>query len=182
MKTVFGMAALLPLFLSGASIKAGAAADTGGPAAFTIMRGVERLPNCGRPITKVSFPEIRWKSLEITLQRGVCFGNCAAYKVLIKGDGTVEYDGFNFVTVPGHHVGHVTEAAVRELYNQFRSVDFFWLFDKYTAPITDNPEYQIDIAFDDKRKGVTDYVGRAIGMPTAVTDMENAIDNVAGTK
>jgi hypothetical protein len=157
--------------------------DAGGPAAFRVMGGIKRLPNGGRPATKVPFPDVRnWSSLEITLQRGVCFGNCAAYKVRIKDDGTIEYEGYNFVAVPGHHVGRVTEAAVRELYEEFRKADFFWLLDNYSAPITDNPAYQLDIAFDDKHKSVGDYVGRAVGMPKAVTDLENAIDTVANTK
>ncbi|MCP5411827.1 MAG: hypothetical protein H6924_06790 [Alphaproteobacteria bacterium] len=154
----------------------------GGPVAYTVMGGIKRLPNHGRPAQRVPFPEIRdWNSLQITLRRDACLGDCPIYHVKIAGDGSVEYQGDAYVAVPGRHIAKISTETVRSLFDAFKKAHFFWLFDTYRAKITDNPEYQIGISFDGNSKIVTDYVGSAIGMPKEVTDLEKLIDVLAGT-
>ena len=81
---------------------AGVARAQDGPAAYTVMGPISRLPNDGRPETKVPFPEIKdWNTLKITLTRGPCFGSCPAYSVEIDGDGTVRYNGKGWVAIEG---------------------------------------------------------------------------------
>jgi ankyrin repeat protein len=102
--------------------------------------------------------------------------------VEIEGDGTVHYQGDAYVAIAGSHTGKTSPEAVHMLFNSFRDDDFFWLLDSYAAPITDNPGYQVSISFDGHTKSVSDYVGRMVGMPAAVTELENLIDTTAGTK
>jgi hypothetical protein len=141
-----------------------------------------RLPNGGRPATHVAFPAIRdWHSLRVTLHRSMCYGTCPAYGVTIDGDGTVTWDGQNYVAVKGQRTGKITPEQVKALYAAFRKADFFWLLDNYSSHITDMPSFTVTLAYDGHSKTVTDYAGFRIGMPKAVSDLEALIDRTANT-
>lgn len=181
MKTV--LALLILLSCCTAAFGQEANGSNGGPYGWTAMGGIKKLPHDGRPETKVAFPEIQdWKSLKISLQRTACFGSCPAYRVEIHGDGTVIYDGQMFVAISGVHKAKISDDSVRALFSAFQKADFFWLLDNYAAPITDNPTQVISISFDGQNKTVKDYVGRAVGMPSVVTEIEKLIDTIADTK
>ena len=130
-----------------------------------------------------SFP-VRWdlRSVKIELSRGVCYGRCPAYSVTIRGDGSVRFDGQRYVQVPGKQDARIDPTAVRSLVQQFEDAKFFAADDKYIAEVTDNPTYTLTLTVDGKTKSVTDYVGEQVGMPLVITDLENAVDEVAGTK
>jgi hypothetical protein len=132
---------------------------------------------------KAPFPDIRrWNSLKITLSRGPCLGSCPAYTVEIDGDGTVTFDGQDFVAVPGRHRTRIAQDAVHGLFDAFRNADFLGLMDSYRAPITDLPTFSVGIAFDGVHKQVQDHVGEKVGMPVQAIALENEIDRVAGTE
>jgi ankyrin repeat protein len=177
------LALLILLSCSATALAQDANGSSGSPYGWTTMGGIKRLPHDGRPDAKVEFPQIQdWKSLKISLQRTPCFGSCPAYRVDIYGDGTVTYDGQMFVAISGAHKAKLSDDALRTLFTAFQKADFFWLLDRYAAPITDNPTQVISISFDEHNKTVEDYIGRAVGMPSDVTDLENLIDTVADTK
>lgn len=139
-----------------------------------------KLPNGGRPAKRVPFPEIKdWSSLRIRLERGPCFGACPTYTVEITGDGSVIYDGHNFVGVTGQRTDHIPTQKVRALFELFRRADFFWTLDHYRANVTDLPQFTVSIGFDGHQKTVTDYAGHWIGMPEAIGNLEIAIDDTA---
>jgi ankyrin repeat protein len=153
------------------------------PDAFTVMGAVKKLPNGGRPLKTVPFPAIHdWSTLKLTLSRGMCLGGCPYYTVEIDGDGTVEFDGGRFVAIAGKHKAKISDQQVQKLYAAFQHADFFTLFERYEAPITDFPEYRVAIEFDGHKMAVEDYVGRAIGMPDVVSGLEDLIDDTAGTE
>lgn len=128
------------------------------------------------------FPEIHdWNSLVITLSRGECFGTCPAYSVTIRGDGNAVVVAGSHTGRPGVHRLRLAKETVRALFEKFRAASFFALKDDYRADITDHPGYAVMLAYDGRRKLVTDYVGRLAGMPLVVTELENAIDDAANT-
>jgi hypothetical protein len=130
-----------------------------------------------------SFPE-PWnlKGVKIELTRTVCYGRCPAYSVTIRGDGNVHFRGDRYVHDQGEHDAHIDPAAVMELVRQFEKANFFAVGDKYVAEVTDNPTYTLTLTVAGKTKTVTDYVGEQVGMPLVITDLENAVDNAAGTE
>ena len=130
-----------------------------------------------------SFPE-PWnlKGVKIQLSRTVCYGRCPAYSVTIRGDGSVHFSGQRYVLILGEHDAHIAPAAVKELVRQFENARFFAAGDKYVAEVTDNPTYTLKLAVAGKTKIVTDYVGEQVGMPLVITDLENAVDDAAGTE
>lgn len=137
----------------------------------------------GRPLIPTAFPSVKdWNSVKITLHRGVCFGTCPDYDLEVDGDGTVHYQGRDFVILSGKDQSKISPQTVRALLAAFQKAEFYWLFDRYAAAITDGPTYQIGISIDGHDKKVTDYLGTAVGMPLVVRDLEKQIDKVAGTE
>ena len=127
------------------------------------------------------FPEIHdWNSLRITLNRSGCYGRCPAYRVEIHGDGTVLYDGKANVRTKGRKVAKISHTSLLQLVDVFRKADYFSLDERYVAGVTDNPEYMSSISFDGLSKSILDYVGRNVGMPSGVSDVEAAIDHLSG--
>ena len=158
------------------------AQDEGGPDAYYVPGPIKKLPNGGRPEKKTPFPSIvNWSTLTITLHRSPCFGTCAGYNVEVDSDGTVTFKGGAFVAISGTHHGRISPEAVQKLFEDFAKADFFWTFDVYHANITDLPTYTVTLSYDGRSKVVSDYAGRALGMPKEIVDLENEIDVVAGT-
>ena len=129
------------------------------------------------------FPE-PWdlKTVKIELTRGVCYGRCPAYSVTIRGDGSVHFNGERYVVVLGKQDTRIAPDEVMELVRQFEDAKFFAADDKYIAEVTDNPTYTLTLTVAGKKKTVTDYVGEQVGMPLVITDLENAVDETAGTE
>ena len=66
--------------------------------------------------------------------------------------------------------------------SEFEKAKFFAAGDKYIAKVTDNPTYTLTLTVGGKTKTVTDYVGIEVGLPLAISDLENAVDDTAGTQ
>jgi hypothetical protein len=73
--------------------------------------------------------------IQITLERSICFGRCPYYRVTIRGDGSVTYEGWKFVKVEGTHGKKIPAAKVQELVRAFTDIDFFNLKDVYDSEI-----------------------------------------------
>jgi hypothetical protein len=153
----------------------------GQPVVARVRESVAVLPIGERPQAHVPFPEIRdWNSLRITLSRGACYGTCPIYEIAIQGDGTVLYDGKANVRTKGKQKTQIPHASLVTLVDAFRKADYFSLADGYVSGVTDNPTYVTSISFDGASKSVVDYVGREVGMPSGVSDVEVAIDRLSG--
>jgi Domain of unknown function (DUF6438)/Carboxypeptidase regulatory-like domain len=134
-----------------------------------------------RPAEHIDFPQIKeWGSLRMSLRRTGCFGTCPSYSLTVLGNGSVNYHGDGFVHYCGDYHGNVSQQVVHQLVDVFRKAGYFRLFSRYVATATDLPAYTTSIAFDDKAMSVTDYWGTRVGMPDVVTEVENAIDRLAG--
>jgi Domain of unknown function (DUF6438) len=67
----------------------------------------------------------------ITLERTTCFGTCPAYSVRITSDGSVDYEGKQFVRVTGHVSATVPAEDVAGLVDAFEQIGYFGLDDSY---------------------------------------------------
>lgn len=151
------------------------------PASVRMWESVDVFPPVRRPARSVPMPAYDASTARITLERTGCFGSCPSYTVSITGDGSVLFDGKSYVAAIGRRTGTADPAAVRALYDQFRTADFMSLDDSYAADITDNPTYTLTLETAGVRKTVIDYVGVRAGMPDSVTALQDAVDRVAGT-
>lgn len=131
---------------------------------------------------RVPFPAVKnLNSLRIHLERGNCFG-CVGYSVDIHGDGQVEFDGGLGMLTPGHHHSRISKQAVLDLVASFRRADYFSLLDHYVYQIADSQRIATSIEFDGQKKSVLDYVGTWCGLPEVVKQLEDSIDELAGTE
>jgi hypothetical protein len=138
--------------------------------------------------------------VEITLERSFCFGTCPEYRVTIHGDGRVVFTTetrpaadaesayyrefatiYQGIVLPGTHEDRIAPEAAAALVQQFRRANLFYLLPLYWGGGTDAPTYWLTLDTGRRRKSVTDYQGEKIGMPKAVTELEDAVDKTAGT-
>lgn len=117
-------------------------------------------------------------TLVITLERTSCFGNCPDYSVTLLGDGRVFYEGRNFVRVKGIRQGSVDTGQLQALVDDFEKAGFFGFNDEYTAQVSDLPTKTTSISIGGEYKKVINYYGA----PQILTQLEDKIDEVAGTR
>jgi hypothetical protein len=152
------------------------------PARAKFTEYVSVLPLEKIPSKHVPFPDTSDRSsIRMTLSRSTCLGTCPSYSVAISGDGTVDFKGGRFTAIGGEHHSQVSYDDISSLIEKFRAADFFSLDHEYRFNVTDNPTYIIAFTAGRKNKEVIDYVGQQVGMPDAVTKLENEIDRVSGS-
>lgn len=117
----------------------------------------------------------------IQLSRSRCFGSCPDYQVSIRGDGQVDYDGRHYVAVTGHASRRIAPKRVRELYRRFLRANFFQFANDYTSRISDIPTVELSVFDGEHWKHVRDHAGHLGDMPAVVTELEDLVDDVAGT-
>lgn len=154
------------------------------------------LLSCGAD--KADLPHIDPAKVAITLERSACFGDCPVYRVTVYGSGRVifstgfepvdsvdavhrQYARSHGVLLRGKHEDQIEPEAVAELVKQFEAGRFWHLKNEYRAGVTDSPTQTLTFDTGQRRKTVIDYVGREVGMPEVVTELELAVDRVAGT-
>jgi hypothetical protein len=114
----------------------------------------------------------------ISLERTRCYGSCPAYKLTVDAS-SVEYEGIGYTAVEGIHRDVVDVLAVRRLAQRFIDAGFFFFDDRYTSGWTDGTTYILSISIDGYTKTVSDYGGLSVGMPFAVSELEEAVDILA---
>ena len=127
---------------------------------------------------------------QITLERTACFGTCPAYKLTIKSDGSVIFEGERFTKTTGVAHGSISPADFRSLVNEFEKINYFSLADAYTPGtkecprrITDLPSANTSIRLNGKSKSVAHYHGCGTeGVLQKLTALEDKIDEAAGTQ
>ncbi|MFN8397884.1 MAG: DUF6438 domain-containing protein [Bacteroidia bacterium] len=113
----------------------------------------------------------------ITLRRTPCFGRCPDYSLEVLGNGTVNYEGFNFVKVKGKQTSQVAAKDVKDLVDAFFAIDYFALPDTFTSNIEDVASKTTSISVDGKRKSIFENDGA----PQSLRDLEDKIDKVANS-
>lgn len=125
--------------------------------------------------------------LAITLQRTECYGECPSYKLTIRGDGSILYEGYKFVRVKGIQKSKIARSDVQDLLKSFIAIDYFGLRDAYMtikypdgteSVVTDLPTTLTSLTMGLDSKTVEDYVGA----PEPLKILEHKIDEVVGSK
>ncbi len=119
-----------------------------------------------------------FENVLITMDRSVCFGTCPDYSLEIYGNGTVKYEGHNFVAVTGRKTATIAQEDVRELVKHFYNINYFSLEDEYTAGVSDLPTTTTSIRIDGRFKQIVDYYGA----PEELRQLEDKIDEIANSE
>ncbi|HKD27265.1 MAG TPA: DUF6438 domain-containing protein [Xanthobacteraceae bacterium] len=147
---------------------------------LSLILGSFFAPTCGEAGQRPTAADLT--KVKITLQRSACEGSCPVYKVTIHGDGRVVFTGGSIGVVwPGTHEHRITPETVAGLFERFRKAGFFKLRRSYRVAAFDLPKYVLTIDAGQRHWSVEDYGGREVGMPKVVTELEHAVDEVAGT-
>ncbi len=79
-------------------------------------------------------------NITIKLERNMCKGTCPYYSLIIYDNGTVIYNGKEFVNIRGHQVSGIPQERVGKLVEEFYKANYFSLDDSYDKIIiTDQP-------------------------------------------
>jgi hypothetical protein len=112
----------------------------------------------------------------ITLERGMCFGYCPVYSLTIFENGSVIYDGREFVKETGIRSATVNTTLFEDLMNLAEETGFPGMNDTYSAyVITDMPSATIIMKNGTTIKRVEHYQGDE-SAPENLTRFEEAID------
>lgn len=139
----------------------------------------------GAPIPLVA--QTLGQDFEVRLRRTTCFGSCPYYNVTIKGDGTVTYEGKEYVRVKGKKTTKIAPSEVQKLAAEMVEAGYFSFQDSYVeiknpdgtvTTVTDLPTTYTYLRVGHKTKEVEDYVGA----PKELKTLERRIDEVAGTR
>ena len=122
-----------------------------------------------------------YNELIITLERTACLGECPIYTLTIHGDGTVVYEGKDFVKTKGREESIISKEKIEELILEFNRADYFSLKDNYVEhTMTDAHSVITSITINGKVKIIEHYHGD-LSAPEALFLMENKIDEIVNS-
>ena len=117
----------------------------------------------------------------ISLERQACFGFCPVYTLIVYGDGTVIYDGKDFVTIKDRVETTIAKEKIEQLVKEFEAVDYYSMNDNYTErTITDAQTVITSITIDGETKAIKHYHGDFTA-PEKLTELENKIDEIVNS-
>jgi hypothetical protein len=121
------------------------------------------------------------EELVIKLERTACFGECPVYSLTIFGNGTVVYEGEDFVQTKGAKETTINTSAVNQLVSEFEKADYFSLNDSYIQfGVSDMPYVTTSIRIGGKTKTIKHYLGDR-SAPEQLTELENKIDEIVNS-
>jgi hypothetical protein len=142
----------------------------------------ETLREYEMPGRRRAVPAAPLDKVRIALDRSSCFGTCPDYRVELFGDGRAEFMGNAFTVVRGPHKFSVDPAKVASLVERLSNSDVWSARSEYRAPITDSATYTLRIQLGKEVHVIEDYVGAWVGMPAAIDEFEDAVDEAAGSR
>jgi hypothetical protein len=114
----------------------------------------------------------------ITLERTICCGRSPVYKLTIFGDGSVAYNGLEFVATTGRHAAIVSEDKIRQLIAAFKKARFFSLNNSYVEFMgIEDPFAITSLTINGKKKRVRHYCGD-YSAPRQLKILEDEIDKI----
>jgi hypothetical protein len=127
------------------------------------------------------------KSVVIQFERTLCYGNCPGYKLTIRGNGQIEYEGGKNVKQVGHQQGRISVDDLKRLVADFSKAKFFTIdqFSQSHCPnctfCTDMPTAITEIKVKESSHRVEHYYGCRCA-PKALWELEGTIDKIARTE
>lgn len=133
------------------------------------------------PAQHVDGPSVSPAQVTIVMDRSACYGRCPSYRVELRGDGTIRWTGHGDVDVMGEQTDRIPAARVAALWAKARALDLWSMRDAYSGGITDMPSTRLELITPTGSKTIHDYAGALDGMPAAVNEFEDAVDEAAGS-
>jgi hypothetical protein len=126
------------------------------------------------------------KQVVVRLERTGCYGDCPSYKLIIHGDGRVEYVGDQNVKLTGQQESRIELADIKRIVSEFEKANYFSI-DQYTEKscsctlCTDMPTTTTEIQVKGSSHQVEHYHGCTCA-PKGLWVLEKAIDDLVHTE
>ncbi|SDK17526.1 hypothetical protein SAMN05421823_10263 [Catalinimonas alkaloidigena] len=91
----------------------------------------------------------------LTIEKTPCFGRCPTYKASVYEDGTVFYEGRQFVAKEGTYEFQAPAEQVKQWLQEAKQLGYFQLEDEYPTKATDLPSTITSVRLDGKTKQIT---------------------------
>jgi hypothetical protein len=115
-------------------------------------------------------------NVAITLERTPCFGTCPVYTVTIMDDGSVIYEGQNFVETMGEQTSEIDPETVASMVEAFANAGYFEWDEAYdTQSVSDLPTVTTSVMRDGETHRIVRYTGDS-SAPLALSYLEWWID------
>ena len=133
----------------------------------------------------------------VTLDKPRCqgFGVCPMYKIFIKADGAVLFEGIENTKIKGKAKGKISEEKIRELIKEIEKADYFKLKDEYDYTtcrfsFTDVYNVNTSIQMNGRKNSVGHYLGCVAPNPddeygkklSKLTELEDKIVEISGAQ
>lgn len=118
----------------------------------------------------------------VSLSRQVCFGMCPIYDVTLFDDGTLTYEGKEYVKIVGSKTKRLDRATIARVKKALRDSGIHAL-DVHCCDcqdMTDHPTAVIGFAAGGQWKTIVDYHGCG-KTPRPVRELEETLDTLLGT-
>jgi ankyrin repeat protein len=154
----------------------------GKPTTVEVEEDIYVAPPERLPTTHVTPPPIKPDSkIAIMLERTPdAYCPCPIYSVAVTNTGIV-YESHAFTVADGRHTDKTDPDAVRKLAKRFVDADFYSMSPRYAASAMFQPTYSLSIDIDGHSMKIEDYSGQLVGMPAVITELEEAVDDLART-
>jgi uncharacterized protein DUF6438 len=133
----------------------------------------------------ISYP-LEPNSLNVVLDRGPCFGLCAAYTITLRGDGEVEYAALGRTGIPIKKSGTIQPEKVTQILQALDKAKFMTLEERAFFWAFDTPSVAVQVSVGGKTKRVVSdslFVGSHTGRQARFVQATNEIDTIlASTK
>lgn len=119
----------------------------------------------------------------LTLERGPCYGECPVYELTVSADGRVTWCGGMFTDAVGEREWTVPPAAIAALEVALARAGFTVLRASYDSfDVSCASSARLAVVYADGTEKTVDHYHGDMSAPQALTDLENRIDRILGTK
>lgn len=131
-----------------------------------------------------------WKTVEVELSRGPCYGSCAVYTATVRGDGQVEFVGYErHSQTETRKSGKIAPEKVLEILQNLSRVEFTTLDGRAFLWAFDSPSIGVRASVDGKTKVVVSdtfnersSVGRQTSFLAAAGEIDSILKSAEWTR
>jgi hypothetical protein len=92
------------------------------------------------------------QNFSVTLDKGMCFGQCPVFNGSVLGDRNVMYNGIRFTEREGMHRSTVSESELCEILTEIRDNNIMSLDTNYRENVADASETELRVVYAGKVK------------------------------
>ena len=111
----------------------------------------------------------------IELEKGICFGKCKAYKIIINRNGEARYSGKLNVSKTGEYKKNISHEEINDLWKVIEEADLFKLKDQYDFDAEDTQPVLLRYSQSEKIK----EIHYKLMSPKVLKTIENRLEQIA---